>query len=464
MLAGAAAWLAAPYASQAADECGAAPADGGTIQCDLNNYVPETDGNIVYQLSGDGDYRIVIRDLDEDNAVVISDADSPHDYFPARPNAVWIDNRGPGSLSGLISGIELTTTGLSDGSAQRGLNFTAFADDADISTTRRDLSVKVENSLFNTYARAINIVHVGTGTVTVEVEDTRIRTTGPNGHGIVGWHDANGDVFVKAQRVDIETVDGYGVAGFVWNSAKYNQVPDPGDKRLMLDVTDSDIRIAGTGRAGLYGRHQGSGRVDVLLSGSSVSTAGQDAYGMWIRHTENSSTPDAPGDLDIVIDIVDSQLVAEDSHAIYISREDADSSGANRIRIGPNSEARAGGTGVGILVQGGGNSTVTIDGLLAAESGAAVQHQGGNLDVHIRDNGRVEGVIINEQGYETVIRVGQDVLVRNNEILKSIGAAGPFDTTVGITDEVAGFSGFTSAASSLRARRSTRPCRAFCCA
>ena len=444
---GAAAWLAAPYASQAADECGAAPAGGGTILCDENSYTPETDGNIVYELSGDSDYRIVIRGLDEGNGVVIDDdVDGSHDYFPARPNAVWIDHSGPGSLSGLISGIELTTTGESAGADQRGLNFTLYSDSKDISETRRDLSVKVENSLFKTYARAINVVHVGTGTVTVEVEDTRIRTTGPSGHGIVGWHDANGDVFVTAQRVDIETVDGYGVAGFVWNSTKYNQVPDPGDKRLVLDVRDSDIRVAGAGRGGLYGRHQGSGSVEILLSSSSVSTTGDDAYGMVIRHTDNTLTVDGPGNLDIAINFVDSQLATENAHAIVIDRADPDSSGANRIRIGPNSEVRAGGTGVGILVQGAAgsaaSSTVTIDGLLAAESGLAVQHQAGDLDVHIRDSGRVEGVIINEQGYETIIRVGQDVLVRNNVILRSIGAAGPFDTTVGTTD-VPGFSGFT---------------------
>ncbi len=360
------------------DECGAAPASGGTIVCDAETYDPATDGNIVYRLGypppETNDYTIEFRDLKGGNGIVINDSvDDPHDYFPTRPNGVWIEHNGPGNLSALVSGVELTTTEADAGSANaRGFNLTLSAHDADTSATRRDLALTVEKSTFSTYARAINGVHVGTGDVRVDVADTQITTTGPSGHAIGGWHDANGNVSVNAERVKIITADGYGVNGVVWNAKKFGRAPDPGDKTLSLKVRDSEIRTSTPRFAayGLYARHQGSGKIDILLSNSSIVTEGVASYGIFTRNPVHSTNPEAADNLDIDINLVNSKVVttAANVHGILIYRqENPDNTGANRITMDSTSQIETGDGGYGIFAQG--ESDITVGGRITAGSG-----------------------------------------------------------------------------------------------
>lgn len=368
----------AGQAAWADNECGPAPASGGTIVCDAETYDPATDGNIVYRLGypppETNDYTIEFRDLKGGNGIVINDnVDDPHNYFPARPNGVWIEHNGPGNLSALVSGVELTTTEADAGSANaRGFNLTLSAHDADTSATRRDLALTVEKSTFNTYARAINGVHVGTGDVRVDVADTQITTTGPSGHAIGGWHDANGNVSVNAERVKIVTADGYGVNGVVWNAKKFNRAPDPGDKVLSLRVRDSEIRTnTPTFSAyGLYARHQGSGKIDILLSNSSIVTEGVASYGIFTRNPVHTSNPEAADNLDIDINLVNSKVVtsAANVHGILIYRqENPNSTGTNRITMDSTSQIETGDGGYGIFAQG--ESEITVEGQITAGSG-----------------------------------------------------------------------------------------------
>ena len=298
----------------------------GKIVCNPSNYDPATDGNIVYQLVGDDDYEIEFRDLKGAKGIVIDSADSPHSYFTSRPNAVWIDHRGPGSLSAFVSGIELTTTAADAGSANaRGFNLTLWSgadndatttdptNGAEISLIRRDLVLTVEKSVFNTYARALTGVHLGTGDIQIDVTDTQITTTGPSGHGIVGWHETNGNVNVNAERVKIVSPQGYGVGGFVWSQLKFGrtEVPDSGDKTLSLSVRDSEIQA---GTYGLYARHRGSGKIDILLSDSSITTAGLNGYGIFTRN----DTRNATDNMEISVNVVNSKITtaAANTHGI----------------------------------------------------------------------------------------------------------------------------------------------------
>ena len=300
---------------------------------------------------------------------MINDGDAPHDYFPSRPNGVWIEHHGPGNLSALVSGIELTTTEEDAGAANaRGFNLTLYAGSADTSTTRRDLSLKVEKSIFNTYARALTGVHVGTGDVNIEATDLQITTTGPSGHGIVGWHDANGNVNVNVKRSNIVAEQGYGVSGFVWNSIKFNRIPDPGDKTLSLQVSDSQIRA----QHGLYARHQGSGKIDLLLNNSSITTEAANHYGIFALHTVNSGNADAPDNLDISINVANSQVTTANAHGILVFRQfNPNSTGTDRITVGPNSKVEVGGAGAsGIFTQS--VSDITIEGQVTSEAGNAI--------------------------------------------------------------------------------------------
>lgn len=423
------------------NECGPVPASGGTIVCNAESYDPAADGNIVYRLGWDGsqaipepnDYTIEFRGLKGEKGIVINDGDAPHDYFPSRPNGVWIEHHGPGNLSALISGIELTTTEEDAGTANaRGFNLTLYAGSADISLTRRDLFLKAENSIFNTWARALTGVHVGTGDVNIDATNLQITTTGPSGHGIVGWHDANGNVNVNVKRSNIVAEQGYGVSGFVWNAAKFNRIPDPGDKTLSLRVSDSQIR----GHHGLYARHQGSGKIDLLLSNSSIATERTNAYGIFALHTVHTSTADAPDNLDISINVANSQVTTANAHGILAYRQlNSNSTGTNRITVGPNSQIKAGGTGIGILTQG--KSVVTIEGQVIAESGLAVANQLGDLEIVLLGNPYVEGRIQNlAAGHMTNVYVsGGRKLVDNGQIVQRIGpTSGAYDMIVSASD------------------------------
>ena len=410
----------ADQAALANDECGVAPASGGKIVCNPSNYDPATDGNIVYQLVGDDDYEIEFRDLKGAKGIVIDSADSPHSYFTSRPNAVWIDHRGPGNLSAFVSGIELTTTAADAGSANaRGFNLTLWSgadndatttdptNGAEISLIRRDLVLTVEKSVFNTYARALTGVHLGTGDIQIDVTDTQITTTGPSGHGIVGWHETNGNVNVNAERVKIVSPQGYGVGGFVWSQLKFGrtQVSDPGDKTLSLSVRDSEIQA---GTYGLYARHRGSGKIDILLSDSSITTAGLNGYGIFTRN----DTRNATDNMDISVNVVNSKITtaAANTHGITIFRqENPDSTGTNRITVDSDSQIETGDGGHGIFAQG--ESDITVDGRIAAGSGG-------------------HGIYVGSAGMKT-IQTGSDSQIEVDGAGKGIFAQGASDVTVG---------------------------------
>ena len=485
------------------NECGPAPASGGTIVCNTENYDPATDGNIVYRLGENvnnpdpNDYRIEFRDLKGDRGIVINDGDSPHDYFPARPNGVWIEHHGPGNVEVFASGIELTTTEEDAGDANaRGFNLTLYAgrDDTNTENTfqtykiRRDLFLEVEKSTFNTWARALTGVHVGTGDVNIDVTDTRITTSGPSGHGVVGWHDAQGNVNVNVKRSTIVAEQGYGVAGFVWHSAKptgtgTTGILDPEAKTIRLEVADSDILAKAS--HGIYARHRGHGKSEILLSNSRIATEAAGSYGILVLHNLRTGVHAAASDhMDASIDLVNSRITAADSHAVVVARI-PDSTGTNTIRVGPNSQVRAGGDGVGILTEGRsiitiegqvvtesgaavsierpaasagasaafvaeqaadsagastirvgpngqvrsegdgivtqGESIITIEGQVVAESGTAVSNSGGNLDVILRGDPVVEGQILNEEGYMTNVEVNGVSLVEDGQIIRRSG-------------------------------------------
>ena len=265
----------------------------------------------------------------------------------------------------------------------------------------------VEKSIFNTYARALTGVHVGTGDVQINVTDTQITTTGPSGHGIVGWHDANGNVNVNAERVKIVSPQGYGVGGFVWNAEKFNRVPDPGDKTLSLSVRDSEIRA---GTYGLYARHRGSGKIDLLLSNSSIATEGANGYGIFTRN----DTRNAPDNLDISVNVVNSKITtaAANTHGILIFRqENPDSTGTNRITVDSASQIETGDGGYGIFAQG--ESNITVDGRIAAGSGGHGIYVGstGMNTIRTGANSRIEvagaGTGIYAQGASDVTVDGQ---------------------------------------------------------
>lgn len=434
--------------ARADDECGGGKRTETTteITCDASTYDPSVDGNIVYRLGEeaadrDNVYRVHLVGLSGERAVTLDNSlDSPH-RVPTKPSAVWLDHVGYWDFTVDVSDIELKT-GLTETTGTyvvpgrdatagfRGL--TALqkyiaANSPYPNPTGRHLFLNIRDSEFHTYSRAINAWNGWNGAINVDVRDTRIQTYGPSAHGIVVFHEAIGDVSVHAERVHIEAVDGDGLWGVVRGLGWPDQYSGPAT--INLTVKDSNIKVGGESNTGFYASHYGSGRVEFVLENSRVEAA-EGSFGMWIRHNEHPAGVEG-ADLEIAINIKDGEIATATAHGILIERRFADSTGTNTITIG--SVVRAGGEGHGIFAQG--DTVVIVDGLVGAESGNAITNEGGDLDLRIEANGQIDGLVSNETGYETNIRVGDDVVVQNGEVVRRSGAAGAFDTTIRETED-----------------------------
>ena len=431
----------------AEDECGGGVESGTMteITCDSSNYDPSTEGNIFYLLGKDDpetSYTVSIENLSGERAITLDDfLDSPYVFGSVenRALAVWINYAGASDFTVNVSDVELRTgtteaTGQSEvpgggnpfNTGQRGLhvwlendndNRPSYAD-------ARDLFLNVQNSEFHTWSRAISAVNDWNGAINVDVRDSTIQTYGPSGHGIVGFHEGIGDVNIYVERVDIVTANGDGIWGIVGGE---NEAPDPysGPATINITVKDSSIKVAGVGRRGLYASRSGSGKVEFNVEDSLIE-ATDGAWGIYIRH-RNDATGVEGDDLEIVVNVENSEITTADSHGLVIARsENSDSSGTNVITIG--SAVKAGGTGHGILTEG--DTNIIIMGLVSAESGNAITNSGGNLTLRFQGDGMIDGMVTNEAGHGTNIWVGNDLIVEDGVILQEAGANGAYDIIV----------------------------------
>ena len=90
-------------------------------------------------------------------------------------------------------------------------------------------------------------------------------------------------------------------------------------------------------------------------------------------------------------------------------------------------------------IEANGNTKVTVEGQVSAESGVAIRNSGGNLDVTISEDVSVEGKILNdvEEGEEftTTLTIGGEKVIENDMIRQSAGRlSGVYDTEVITTD------------------------------
>ena len=440
------------------DECGEGVRSGSevVITCDSSNYDPSNDGNIAYWLAKGnivnlpGEDGLLGKDRPETSYTVSivnlsgitldEILDSPYSSYDdtERPVAVWITYAGYSDFTVNVSGIELNA-GRTDGTMSenaepvRGIHVWLENDKTYelYYSAARDLFLNVQSSEFHTYARAISAVNDWNGAVNIDVRDTTIQTYGPTGHGIVGLHEAIGDVGIYVEGVNIITADGHGIYVDVDNE---KEAPNPysGPAIISIEVQDSTIEVAGENRAGLFAWHNGSGEVNFHVEDSLINGT-EGAFGIRVYH-EIDSTGVEDKDLDIIINVINGEITTADADGIIIAR-DALSVGTNMITI--DSTVKAGGEGRGINAQG--NTEIVIKGMVSAESGNAIANAGGYLTLRIQDNGMVDGLVTNEANSRTDIWVGNDLLVENGVMIQESGAIGAYDTTVSGDDPVTGF-------------------------
>lgn len=233
---------------------------------------------------------------------------------------------------------------------------------------------------------------------------------------------------IRAERVDIATRDGHGLMGSIYAESRSwpNRHHKP-SAPLSLTVRDSRIEAAGGGSGGgcakwnrtstkcggVFAYHKASGTVDIDVEDSRVE-AKDGAYGIWVEHgewinpagrTQGDDVYDLAWvghDLNVAIDIVDSEIVSTREHAVFIERREG-SKGKNMITVK--------------------NSTVK-----AMKDGSFAIYAEGDTDIFIKDNGSIEGPVTARSHLNAW--VGGDQVIRNGEIIRTMGSAGAYDTTV----------------------------------
>ena len=414
------------------NECGEGEQSGTLteIVCTPSNYDPSTDGNISYVLGADDpekSYTVAVVNLSGERAITLNnDLDSPY-YVSSQPSAVWISYAGFSDFTVNVSGIELKTgfteeTATSaDGNDHSGINVWMGTSNALQYSAARDIALNIRDSEFHTYSRAITAANFWNGDIDIDVRNAIIQTYGPLGIGIYGYHRAIGNIDIYVENVNLITADSDGITGTVNDTDGENPDRYSGPATIRINVKDSRIRVAGANSAGLYASHYGSGEVVLTLNDSSIE-ATDGATGIWIQHTGETNETE---NMNIFVNVNNSEITTVDKDGIAILRHSG-STGTNIITI--VSSVIAGGRGFGVTAKG--NTVIAIKGLLSAESGNAVQNAGGDLTLRIQDSGQVDGLVTNEAGHDLNIWVGDDLVVRNGEIIQRTGAAGAFDTTV----------------------------------
>ena len=134
----------------------------------------------------------------------------------------------------------------------------------------------------------ISALHDGSGTIYMDLTNPTIRSEGSQvTYGIVAKHGGTGDIDIFVYEGSVTTLGSgaHGVLGWGYNSG----VEGIGGN-ISIDIQNLDIVTEGTegtpplgivASHGIYGvREEGPGRIDISVSGGSVTTKGRQSNGI----------------------------------------------------------------------------------------------------------------------------------------------------------------------------------------
>ena len=260
---------------------------------------------------------------------------------------------------------------------------------------------------------------------------TTITTKDPWAHGVVGWHDANGDIDIDVRSTDITTerTESKGIVG--WHRGVGN---------VEVEVRDTTIETKGTYSYGVQGVHEGTGTVVIdVKEGGAITTEGDHAHGIVINHfgTKNSRT--------IAVTVGGTVSAGGvGSNGIQAGRvndgmvEGAAGLGDDGYRgqtVTVNGQVFGGsGEAAGVYLAGGGKVVIGAQGSVRAESGIAILATGDTpgatptdppvkpkLHVSVNLNGRQVAAVI---GDEYIMNDGGETTIVVNNVTLHDGATG----------------------------------------
>ena len=216
--------------------------------------------------------------------------------------AIAGDNGGLGGVDLTVSDVTIMAEGFSTGENARGVSGRIWPshvpppnDGDSLPSGDYDVEIDVTRSQISTMGRTAYGIygeHTGTtttavlnGNVDITATNTDITTTGLYAAGIYGKNaSAVGDIILNMRGGSITTEEreGYGIYLFKADFAKTGK-----SGAITATVTDAELRTKGVESHGIYGRHQGTGAVNINVGNSSITTESTDAansYGETLAH------------------------------------------------------------------------------------------------------------------------------------------------------------------------------------
>ncbi len=306
--------------------CSNTPGSGERIECiedatstsdidldlegiDIDTTVDDEHG-IFAQHQGDGDIDI---DVDPSiNGGVVTRSDIDVDGNGTR--GIYALHEGNGNIDIDVESTDITTSG-----SQNSYGIWADFDDS-VAGTAGDIFIRVEDVTITTEDRTdgIQARHDAEGQVRIEVESatiTTMTTVTSGGRGINAWTEgtATGDMVITVSDSTIET-DGRAAHGVFGDHGAENK--EGIVSNVVIEVRDSSITTTGSNSYGVRGwraaqegdvdidvintiiittattepnargidaYHTGAGDIDVYVEGGSITTMGEQAYGIRTR-------------------------------------------------------------------------------------------------------------------------------------------------------------------------------------
>ena len=285
-----------------------------------------------------------------------------------------------------------------------------------------NVTVRVDESSITTNGTlgySVYGAHSDTGDIVIDARDTTIETQGTTlwptaggnfSHGIHGLHLGNGNVDIDARGGSIRTA-GASASGIVGD-----QRGSPAGSHASVDIATHDgHEIATTGIAGhgivAYHRGMGESRAIAVTVGGSITASGADAEGVRVGNVDTDDAVSLAGTFD---DQGYRRHTATVTGAVTGNAAGIFLAGGGRVVIGPTGTVGAT-SGVAILASGGDSPKLLVDIDLAGRRIADVLG---------------DGWIVNDGGETTIIVNGTKLHDGVNGATDAVAVNGPFKVTM----------------------------------
>ena len=160
-------------------------------------------------------------------------------------------------------------------------------------TSIADIAIDAFDLTINTAADnddGIEIIHRGTGNIDVRTSGLTISTTATASTGIEAYHTGSGNIRIESRMDNITTTADSSLSPSYGIDANHNAEATANNTNtgdIYVGTVSTTIQTGGAGQAGSIGisaETRTTGKIEVDISGGSVTTLGDQADGVLVRH------------------------------------------------------------------------------------------------------------------------------------------------------------------------------------